>query len=259
MAQPEGRRDGAGRADAGRAGAAHGAGRPRDVRGRRDPPRGPGRWGTWQGGLGVCIVAASAAAGAIATILTRREPGFLLELLVVAGTVAAALAVRPRAGRMILPVPALAYLVAALLSGVIFDRAADSSRTELALAATQWIANGFFAMAFATALALVIVSVRWYLWHRAHRDKTAARDRAPAASPGPARTGSRPPRTGPDPGSRRSRTAWEAPAGSGYPAGYADQRRPGDAGDATQVWGEPGSRDAGPRPGSGPYNFSSGA
>jgi hypothetical protein len=226
MTQPGGRRPGAGLADAGRD-----AGRPRDVRGQRHPPRGPGRWGTWQGGLGVCIVIASAAAGAIGTILTRREPGFLLELLVVAGTVAAALAVRPRAGRMLLPVPVLAYLVAALLSGVIFDRAADSSRTELALAATQWIASGFFAMALATALAVVIISVRWYFWHRAHRDKATARD-------------------------RRSRTAWEAPAGSGYPAG---QRRPGGAGDATQAWGEPGSRGSGPRPGSGPYNFSSGA
>jgi hypothetical protein len=204
MTQPGGRPDGAGLARAGPGG----AGRPRDVRERRNPPRGPGRWGTWQGGLGVCIVVASAAAGAVATILTRREPGFLLELVVVAGTVAAALAVRPRAGRMILPVPALAYLVAALLSGVIFDRAADSSRTELALAAAQWIANGFFAMALATGLAAVIIIVRWYVWHRRHRDKTAARDRV-------------------------LRTA--------------------------DVWAEPGTRGPGPRPGSGPYNFSSGA
>ena len=39
--------------------------------------------------------------------MTRSAPGFLLGLVVVAGTVIAALAVRPRAGRMIFPVPVL--------------------------------------------------------------------------------------------------------------------------------------------------------
>jgi hypothetical protein len=214
-AQPGGRRDGAGRS----------AGGARDVRGREHPPRsrGLGRWGTWQGGLGVCIVVASAAIGAVATIVTRTAPGFRLEAFVVAGTVIAALAVRPRAGRMILPVPALAYLVAALVSGVIFDRAADSSRTELALAATQWIASGFFAMALATVLAGVITAVRWFLWHRRHLDSPQARGRDWTAPPaGAARAGNRTARPG-----------------------------PGQTG--------PGSRGTGRRPGSGPYNFSSGA
>jgi hypothetical protein len=239
MTQPGSRRDGA----------ARGAGGPRDARERQYSPRSrwPGRWGTWQGGLGVCIVVASAAIGAAGTIVTRNAPGILLEILVVAGTVAAALAVRPRAGRLILPVPALAYLLAALVSGVVFDRAADSSRTELALAAAQWVADGFFAMALATVLAAAITVIRWYVWHRRHLDRPAARDRG--------RTGpGRPTQAG-----RRSRTAWEAPAESGYPGGYPGQGRPGGAADATEVWGEPGPRGSGPRPGSGPYNFSSGA
>jgi len=232
-----------------RDGAARGAGGPPDARGRQYSPRSrrPGRWGTWQGGLGVCIVAASAAIGAVGTIMARRAPGFLLEILVVAGTVAAALAVRPRAGRMIFPVPALAYLVAALLSGVVFDRAADSSRTELALAAAQWVANGFFAMALATVLAVAITAVRWYVWHRRHLDRPSARDQGRTAPARPAQAG------------RRSRTAWEAPAESGYPPGYPGQRRPGGAAGATEVWGERGLRGTGPPPGSGPYNFSSGA
>ena len=67
---------------------------------------------------------------------------------------------------MIFPVPVLSYMVAALLSGVVYDRSADSSKTALAIAAAQWIANGFFAMALATVLAVVIISVRWYLWRR---------------------------------------------------------------------------------------------
>jgi hypothetical protein len=67
-------------------------------------------------------------------MVTRSAPGFLLGLFVVAGTLAAALAVRPRTGRMIFPVPVLSYLVAALISGVVFDHSAESSKTALAIA-----------------------------------------------------------------------------------------------------------------------------
>src|SRR6266851_978286 len=142
---------GNGRAHGMRRDTARGAGGARDAHRRRNPQR-PGRWGSLQGGLGVCIIVASAAIGAVATMVTRSAPGFLLGLCVVAGTVAAALAVRPRAGRMIIPVPVLFYLVAALISGVVYNRSADSSRTALAIAAAQWIANGFFAMVLATVL-----------------------------------------------------------------------------------------------------------
>ncbi len=198
-AQPRGRRaagraradgpgDGAGRTDPGRTGRARtgtrrndtgrnstartdtgrNAAGPRESRRRTSARRsaGPARWGALQGGLGVCIIVASAAIGAIATMVTRSAPGFLLGVLVVAGTVTAALAVRPRAGRMIFPVPVLAYLMAALISGVVYNRSADSSKTALAIGAAQWIANGFFAMVLGTVLAIAITTVRWYLWRR---------------------------------------------------------------------------------------------
>ena len=61
-------------------------------------PPGPwrlGRWGSLQGGLGVCLIVGSTAIGAIATMATPSPPGFLLGTFVVIGTVAAALAVRP--------------------------------------------------------------------------------------------------------------------------------------------------------------------
>ena len=159
----------------GREGSARDASGPREGRGRRNPRRspGPGRWGALQGGLGVCIIVASAAAGTIATMVTRSSPGFLLGLFVEAGTVVAALAVRPRAGRMIFPVPVLSYLVGALISGVVFDRSTGTSKTALALGAAQWVADGFFAMALATVLAVTITGVRWYLWRRR---RTPARD-----------------------------------------------------------------------------------
>ena len=111
-------------------------------------------------------------------MVARSAPGFLLGLFVVAGTVAAALAVRPRTGWMIFPVPVLSYLVAALTSGVVFDRSVDSSNTALAVAAAQWVADGFFAMALATVLAVAIIAARWFLWRRRRptpRDPAAGR------------------------------------------------------------------------------------
>ena len=75
-----------------------------------------------RGGLGVCVIIASAALGAVATIVGRVQPGLALGLFVLAGTVAAALTVEPRAGRLIFPVPALSYLIAALVSGVVYNR-----------------------------------------------------------------------------------------------------------------------------------------
>src|SRR6266700_2532336 len=154
---------------------ARGVGEPRGARGRRSArrPQGRGRWGALQGGLGVCIIVASAAVGTIATMVARSTPGLLLGLFVVAGTVAAALAVRPRAGRVILPVPVLSYLVAALISGGVYSRSGDTSKTALAIGAAQWIADGFFAMTLATVLAVAITTARWYLWRRS---RPATRD-----------------------------------------------------------------------------------
>jgi len=208
----------------------------RDTRGRRNSRRSPGRWGALQGGLGVCIIVAGAAVGTIATVLTRSAPGFLLGLCVEAGTVVAALAVRPRAGRMIFPVPVLAYLVGALVSGFVYNRAAGTSGTALAIGAAQWVADGFFAMALATVLAIVIITVRWCLWRRR---RPVTRDQDWAA---PAVTRSVPP--------RRPPTAPEAPRAQRGPRGRGSWNDPDPRG---------GPRRPAPRSGTGPYNFSSGA
>ena len=209
-----------------RAGGRDGGGS-RDTRGRRNPRRapGPGRWGALQGGLGVCIIVASAAVGTIATMLTRSAPGFLLGLCVEAGTVVAALAVRPRAGRMIFPVPVLSYLVGALVSGYVYNRSAGTSKTALFIGAAQWIADGFFAMALATVLAIVIITVRWYLWRRRRRQVPP---RPPQAAPWP-------------------------------PEGPRVQRGPGGQEGWNDAYPRRGARRPAPRPGTGPYNFSSGA
>jgi hypothetical protein len=181
-----------------------------------------GRWGSLQGGLGVCIIVAGAALGAIITMVMRAAPGFALGLFVVIGTVVAAFAVRPRAGRLIFPVPVLSYLVAALVSGIVFSRSAAGSRTELAIGAAQWVANGFFAMAVASICGLVIIGTRWLLWRRGR--KVAGRPAGGVPSAG-----------GPRAAGLRNADSW------GEPGSRNRTSRPGT------------------RSGSGPYNFSSGA
>jgi hypothetical protein len=183
--------------------------------------RGSARWsgrlsriweGSLRGSLGICVIVGSALIGTIATIVTRAQPGTVLGLFVLAGTVAAALTVQPRTGRLIFPVPALCYLLGTLASGVVYDHSAD--KTEIAVGATQWIANGFFVMALSTLLAIALTTVRWFMWRRDQR----APD--PPGWPGP-----EPPRYG----------------GGLDPRSGGPRQRPE------------------PRPGSGPYNFSSGA
>jgi hypothetical protein len=111
--------------------------------------------------MGVFLVIGAAVTGALATVLTGGEPGIVLGIFVAAGTVAAALAVRPRAVYLIVPVPAPAYVVAAVCAGFAHDRAADTSHTALAVTAAQWVASGFIAMAAATIAAIAVTAARW--------------------------------------------------------------------------------------------------
>ena len=238
--------------------------------GRGNPrPRGLRRFGSLQGGLGVCVIVGSTAIGVIATMATRRAPGSILGACVVIGTIVAALAVRPRAGRLIFPVPVLAYLVGALVAGIIYNRSDDASTTADAIGAAQWVANGFFAMAVATAAAIVLITVRWLFWRR-------GRMAGPAGGP------DRPPR--PDPATAASsRYAADYPD-SRYQANYPDARNQADypdtryqadyrghgrRPDGAGAGNSGGERSLGPArdyrrprppaPRPGPYNFSSGA
>jgi len=133
-----------------------------EMRGRQSPPgRTPRLWGALPGRSGICIVIAGAALGAVVTVLSGSDHRFVLGVFLVAGTVAGARAVQPRAVYRIIPVPALAYVVAATVAGPIQDWATDTSLTGLAINATQWIASGFLAMTAATAAAIVITAARW--------------------------------------------------------------------------------------------------
>jgi hypothetical protein len=134
----------------------------------RPPAAQPG-WGRLPAWAGVLMVVAAAAVGAVVTVATHREPGSALGALVFAGTLAAATSVPARAAYAIIPVPALAYSVAAGVAGFVHDRAADTTHAALAVSAVQWIADGFIAMIAATALAVLITLARWMLSLRTAR------------------------------------------------------------------------------------------
>src|SRR5271165_5577223 len=96
----------------------HDVGPRRQPPGRQPPASGSSpRWGNLPWGRGVVLVASAAGLGAVVTVLSRSDPGFLLGLLVVIGTLAACLAVSPRRAYLIIPAPSLAYLAAAILAG----------------------------------------------------------------------------------------------------------------------------------------------
>jgi hypothetical protein len=98
--------------------------------------------------------------GTMITVLAGSAPGIALGVFTVGGTVAAALAVKPRSAYLIVPVPALTYVVMATMAGLIHDQAAQTSTTALAVNFTQWIASGFVAVIAATALAIGIAILR---------------------------------------------------------------------------------------------------
>jgi hypothetical protein len=93
-------------------------------------------------------------------MLAGSEPGAVLGVFLIAGTVAAALAVRPGAVFLLIPVPALVYVVASVAAGLIHDQATDTSLKMLAISGVQWFAGGFIPMAAATAAMIVIAIAR---------------------------------------------------------------------------------------------------
>ena len=110
------------------------------------------------------LVAGATALGLAGTVATHSTPGVLLGLGLIGGTVLAALAVRPGAVYLLIPVPPLAYLAAATVAGVLGGSAAGTSRSALAVSGAQWLASGFLAMATASALAAALAVTRGLRW-----------------------------------------------------------------------------------------------
>ncbi len=174
----------------------------------------------WIGALpplaAVCVVAGAAVLGAIGTLVTGGEPGRLLDLFIIVGCVVAALGIRRRASYVLIPLPALTFFLAAVLTGAVRDRSLDTSKAALAASFLQWIADVFFGMCAATILVLVIAGGRWLV----ARQFVSGRFLASAAGSG----GGRQPDAVRAPGQRASRE----PRTPRYidPWGAADARDP---------------------------------
>jgi hypothetical protein len=136
-------------------------------------------WGTRPGRLGVYTVIGGTVLGALITLISGSEPGWVLGLMLVISTAIGGLVVTRRTAYLLIPVPAVTYTVAAFVTGYIHDRPIDTSRAELAASAVQWIAGGFFAMTAATLLAIAIVVGRWLFTgpggRRAYGDMSGSR------------------------------------------------------------------------------------
>jgi hypothetical protein len=231
--------------------------RGRGGRGSRGGGRGPGDGPTgppgpqrppafrWLGALpilgAVYILLGATAIGVIGTLVAKSEPGSLLSYLVIIGSVVAALAIRRRSLYLLIPLPALLFFLAAVLTGAVKDRGIDTTKTELGLSFLQWIAGVFFSMCVATILVLVIGAGRWLLSRQlvAGQFSTSAGHRA-AGSAAP------PPRADPD---LRPPRDW--PPGGAAPWEDRDKprgQRPGRAQDDADPWGQrPNTAGAGPR------------
>jgi hypothetical protein len=188
------------------------------------PPGGPQglhagpafRWlGTLATRTAAYILLAGTVLGIIGTVVTGREPGFLLGFFVTVGSIVAALGIRRRRLYMLLPLPALFLFLGAVVTGAVHDRAVDTSTTEIGVNFLQWIANVFFAMCVSTILVVVIVAARWLLSRQlvsgqfpmSGGDASADRDRGPGPRPDGGRPGRErrpgdPWTAGPNPGQR---------------------------------------------------------
>jgi hypothetical protein len=160
----------------------------------------PRRWGSLPARTGILIVIVGAALGGVVTAATGSAPGLALGVFVIGGTAAAVLAVRPRSVYLIIPVPALSYMVAAAAAGLveINGQAAGASLTTLAVSAAQWMASGFLAMTGATMLVIATVAARW-----------------PSRRPGPRGPGSPPPNAGAGRPRHRAQRDTDDPAAAG--------------------------------------------
>lgn len=136
------------------------SGNARRARPGESAPR-PLRWGSLPPRRGIVVMLSATAIGVIGTLVLGGDPGALLGVLVIAGSVLAAAGVHFRRGYRLIPVPALAYAIGASVTGLFHDRGVDISHTALAVSAAQWLAGGFLWMTAATISVIAITGIRW--------------------------------------------------------------------------------------------------
>lgn len=119
------------------------------------------RWiGTLSATTALTVFFGAAVIGAVVTLITDSGPGGLLGTLIILGVVIAALGIERRSLYRLIPMPALTYLVLAIVTGAVHDRQTDGSTAGLGLGFLQWIGNGFLSVFTATLLVLLIFGAR---------------------------------------------------------------------------------------------------
>jgi hypothetical protein len=119
-----------------------------------------GRLPTW---TAILVLAVFALVGVIFTLVAGQEPGTLLGVFLILGSIAAALGIRRGKVYLLFPAPALAFFVAAIVTGKVHDAKLGSSTAGLGAGFTQWVAGIFFPAVIATILVLLIGGGRWVL------------------------------------------------------------------------------------------------
>jgi len=207
------------------------------------PARWLGRMPTWTASL---LLIAGTAVGVIVTLVAGQEPGGLLGFFIIVGTIAAALCIRRGKVYLLFPATALAFFVAAVVTGKVHDAKLGSSTAGLGAGFTQWVAGIFFPAVVATIIVLLIGGGRWLLGRQLISGQSplsagrpvpggprpAPRDRRPAVEPfdNPAPRTSQ---TGPTPRQGTGPRPGNAPNGAQPPRPPRDPRATRDP------WGDP--------------------
>jgi hypothetical protein len=198
------------------------------------------------------LLAAGTLLGVIFTLVAGQEPGGLLGFFIIVGTIAASLGIHRGKVYLLFPAPALAFFVAAIVTGKVHDAKLGSSAAGLGAGFAQWVAGIFFPAVVATIVVVLVGGGRWLLGRQLVTGQSPLSAGRPA--PGKARPAPRDRRPGvdswadddpfvsPAPGSakagptpRQDRPAWMgAPGGGARPP-----RQPRDQRTDRDPWGDP--------------------
>jgi hypothetical protein len=173
--------------------------------------------------------------GVVGTVLTGREPGFVLGFFVCIGAIVATLGVHRGAVHLFFPMPALVLFLAGLLTGAVHDSSMVGTTAGLGAGFLQWISGIFYPILFATILTVLIGGLRWLL----NRQLVATQYPGSPARPAAPRGG------GPGPGApspRRSPSDPWSDDGYGRPSRPSRDQRPGDQRPGRDPWGDPAPR-----------------
>jgi hypothetical protein len=204
----------------------------------------PLRWiAAWSIRRAILVLLGFALASLIATIVIGHEPGFLIGLGLIVGSVIAAVGAR-RAVHRLIPVPALSYLVTTTVAGAVHDQANLNDSKEFLTSFLTWIGSAFFALVWATVLIVVIAIAGAVIrWRLGARQPGAATPRAPRPADA-SRSGQGPGRDAPAATSRvpRPPRGDRAPWHSSQDA-FGDQAPGGNAFGDTQIVPDAFTRD----------------